>query len=194
MKQFIIATLLLAISLQLYADKFDLSNLKPTKTEVPPIIDGDLSDEIWQKATNVTGFKTFIPDFGKNLSEKTVAYMAYDEDNLYFAFKCYDREPDKIKASITSRDNIGSEDWVCLNLDTYNDQQSITAFYVNPFGIQGDSRYMSGNEDPSIDYVWYSSMYQKTKWDEVDSRERAHDKFIEHNRDFFFKVSNLWRL
>lgn len=83
--------------------------------------------------------------------------MAYDEDNLYFAFKCFDREPDKIKASITARDNIRAEDFVCVNLDTYNDQQSLTAFYVNAFGIQMDSRYMNGNEDASIDYIWYSA-------------------------------------
>ncbi|MCK7527725.1 MAG: hypothetical protein MZV64_63990 [Ignavibacteriales bacterium] len=35
-----------------------------------------------------------------------MAFMAYDAENLYFAFKCYDREPDKIKASVANRDTI----------------------------------------------------------------------------------------
>jgi len=157
MKQLIIAIFFFAITFQLFADKFDRTILQPTKIETSPIIDGDISDDVWENATSVTNFKSFMPDFGKDASERTIAYMAYDEDNLYFAFKCYDKEIDKIKSSITSRDNIRDEDWICVNLDTYNDQQSLTAFYVNPFGIQMDSRYMSGNEDTSIDYIWFSS-------------------------------------
>ena len=30
-----------------------------------PVIDGDLSDEVWQKATEVTGFTQHDPDDGK---------------------------------------------------------------------------------------------------------------------------------
>ena len=97
MKHFLFAFILIALSLQLYSTNDNKVSLKPTKTETAPIIDGDLSDEIWQKAITVTGFKTFIPDFGKDVDEKTIAYMAYDEDNLYFAFKCFDGDPSKIK-------------------------------------------------------------------------------------------------
>ncbi len=157
MRRLIIAIFCIAISLQLSAGKFDRTTIIPTQTDTPPILDGILNDDVWKNAKTVTDFITFMPDFGKDLSEKTIGYIAYDRDNLYFAFKCYDTEPNKIKASITARDNISDEDWVCVNLDTYNDQQSLSAFYVNPFGIQMDSRFMSGNEDASIDLVWYSS-------------------------------------
>lgn len=130
--------------------------LKPLFTKTPPKIDGVMDDEVWKVAPNVTGFKTFIPDFGKDHSEKTVVYMCYDKDNLYFAYKCFDREPDKIKASVTNRDNIRPDDWVCLNLDSFNDQQGLYAFYVNPFGIQGDSKSVGESEDTGMDFVWYS--------------------------------------
>ena len=83
--------------------------------------------------------------------------MAYDAENLYFAFKCYDREPDKIKAALANRDTIRSDDFICINLDSFNDRQSLYAFYVNPLGIQTDSRYASGNEDFSVDFVWSSA-------------------------------------
>ena len=131
--------------------------LRPIFTENAPIIDGSLEDAIWSIAPSVGNFKTFIPDFGKDISENTVVYMAYDKDHLYFAYKCFDREPDKIKATITNRDNISNDDWICLNLDTYNDHQSLTAFYVNPYGIQGDSRFSNNVEDGSSDFVWYSA-------------------------------------
>ncbi len=131
--------------------------LKPIKTETPPEIDGLLDDQVWKTAPSVTGFKSFIPDFGKDLDFRTVVYMAYDEENLYFAYRCFDDEPDKIKASINSRDNIIADDWVCINLDSFNDQQSLYAFYINPHGIQMDSRFSGGLEDRSVDFVWYSA-------------------------------------
>jgi len=139
-----------------------LDPLRPARTQRPPVIDGALDDGIWQECPSVSNFKTFAPDFGKDGTEKTIGYLAYDSENLYFAFRCYDREPDKIKSAVSSRDNVRSDDWVCINLDSFNDQQALYAFYVNPDGIQMDSRYAAGREDFSVDIVWYSAG-QRTK-------------------------------
>ncbi|MBN2265129.1 MAG: hypothetical protein JW775_04865, partial [Candidatus Aminicenantes bacterium] len=111
----------------------------------------------WREAPSVELTRTFIPDFGREASERTVALMAYDAENLYFAFKCYDREPDKIKAALADRDTIRADDFVCVNLDSFNDRQSLYALYVNPLGIQTDSRFAGGNEDFSVDFVWSSA-------------------------------------
>jgi hypothetical protein len=133
-----------------------LPPLSPLRTDTPPVVDGLLNDPVWAQAPSETGFKTWRPDFGKEMHEKTVVYYAYDRENLYFAYRCYDSEPSKIKASIRARDTIREDDWICLNLDTFNDHQSLYAFYVNPLGIQADSRYEGGVEDYTIDVVWYS--------------------------------------
>ncbi len=133
-------------------EKVDLN-----KTLHPPVIDGILDDQTWEEAVRFTDFKTFIPDFGKVMPERTEAWISYDAENLYFAFKCYDSEPDKIVASMKNRDDIRNEDWICVNLDTHNDKQAITGFYVNPQGIQMDSRFVAGKDDISADYVWYSA-------------------------------------
>jgi hypothetical protein len=131
--------------------------LQPLKTDSPPVIDGKLGDALWQQAPQISGFKTFVPDYGLDMADQTVVYYAYDRENLYFAYRCFDREPDKIKGSITRRDNIRSEDWICINLDSFNDQQALYGFYVNPFGIQEDTRFANGREDPGIDLIWYSA-------------------------------------
>lgn len=136
--------------------KETLPPLKPFKADSPPIIDGILDDQIWLSSPIETGFKTWTPDFGLDMAEKTEVYYAYDRENLYFAFKCFDSQPEKIKTSVNSRDNIFSDDWICINLDSFNDQQSLYAFYCNPLGIQGDSRFEGGDEDYSVDVVWYS--------------------------------------
>jgi len=157
MKRYISFYSFFLLVLFLFNTTFAADPLKPFKTETPPKIDGILDDKVWQNAPFVTGFKTWMPDYGIDMVEKTKAFFAYDRENLYFSFKCYDSQPDKIKTSITSRDNVRTDDWVCINLDSFNDQQSLYAFYINPAGIQGDSRYAGGAEDHDFDAVWYSA-------------------------------------
>lgn len=155
LSKLLIVVILIVSSAQIFAGE----SLVPQKTGTPPIIDGILDDPIWKDAVSVTNFKTYIPDFGKEASGETIAYLTYDSRNLYFAFRCFDSEPSKIKATLTTRDNIYQDDWVCINLDSFNDQQSLYTFYVNPLGIQMDSRVPSSveNEDLSVDLVWYSA-------------------------------------
>ncbi len=131
--------------------------LRPARAAKPPVIDGVLDDPVWKETLTVSGFKTFIPDFGHDISEATSACMAYDAENLYFAFDCRDRDPERIKATMASRDTIMTDDFVCVNLDSFNDQQALYAFYVNPLGVQGDSRFAGNGEDFSADFVWSSA-------------------------------------
>lgn len=131
--------------------------VKPVKTSIPPTIDGILSEEVWNNSQGLSGFKTFIPDFGKEIPYNTIVWLAYDDENIYFAFKCYDNEPGKIRVSVDSRDKIRQDDWVCVNLDSFNDQQTLYCIYANANGIQMDTRFAAGNEDLGIDLVWYSA-------------------------------------
>lgn len=146
------------VSFFLCTDRQDAGDrLLPYRTAHAPVIDGQLDDSVWRNAQALTGFRTFIPDFGKDISEKTTVYMAYDAENLYFAFDCHDRDPQRIKATLANRDTIFSDDFVCINLDSFNDRQALYAFYVNPMGVQGDSRFASNQEDFSVDLVWTSA-------------------------------------
>jgi hypothetical protein len=131
--------------------------LRPLRVATPPVIDGNLDEPVWQQAPKVTGFKTWRPDYGFDPTDPTVAWYAYDAENLYFAFRCFDREPTKIKASMTNRDGTIADDWICINLDSFNDQQALYAFYVNPLGVQRDTRFAANREDDGFDAVWYSA-------------------------------------
>jgi len=153
---FFVFSAILFIAFLTYAGD-NLEPLIPHKTDAPPVLDGILDDPVWQKSPSETGFKTYYPDYGKDMPEDTVVYYAYDRENIYFGFRCFDSDPGKIKASVTSRDNIRSDDWICINLDPFNDQQFLHVFYCNPLGIQGDSTFEGGNEDFSVDMVWYSA-------------------------------------
>ncbi|GEM_PF-4375903 len=126
------------------------------------------------------------------------------------------------KTSVAQRDKIVADDWVCINLDSFNDQQGLYAFYINPSGIQMDSRFAGGQEDHDADFVWYSKgvIHDKGYTIEVripfksirySNKDRVEmgvifekvkwdgefylpgNSFLETKRGIFFKASYLWR-
>ena len=52
--------------------------LRPLRTTKPPVIDGKIDDPVWKEAPFVTGFKTFVPDFGLDMVEKTEVWNILD--------------------------------------------------------------------------------------------------------------------
>ncbi len=101
-------------------------------------IDAILDEEAWQKAIKVDANIEVRP--GENIPApvKTEARLAYDKENLYVAIIAYDPNPSKIRAHISERDKISSDDWVLILFDTFNDQQRTYDFMCNPLGIQYD--------------------------------------------------------
>jgi hypothetical protein len=151
-----IAAFCVVVLLLSFSPMFAQEVFRPLRTDAPPTIDGMLDDPVWRSAPSVNRFKTWRPDFGAEMIADTRVFAAYDAENLYFAFRCYDPEPAEIKTSVSNRDNIRSDDWIAINLDSFNDQQSLYVLYANPDGIQGDTRYAGGHEDHDFDLVWYS--------------------------------------
>lgn len=137
-------------------EKFILADKVPGTN--PIIIDGQLEEEMWKQEPLKEVFITIFPHFGKQLTEKTEVWAAYDNNSLYFAFKCYDTQPDRIKTSVVQRDKITNDDQVAVWLDTMNSRQSSYEFFVNPSGIQMDGVSSSvSKEDLTPDFVWDSA-------------------------------------
>lgn len=127
----------------------------------PPKIDGVLDNPLWeQEGLKIENFLQLSPKEKGTPSEKTVAYLGYDEKNLYMAFRCFDSEAKKIRASVTNRDDCIDDDWVIVFLDTFNEKRRAFSFFANPLGIQIDAirTEEGGNDmmDTSWDAVYYS--------------------------------------
>lgn len=136
----------------------DSAARRAIKAEKPPIINGILDDAVWKTAPSISeDFITFTPAYGEIMPKKTNAWIAYDAENIYIAFKCFDNEPDKIKTSTTKRDNIWTDDFIGFLLDTSNNRQEAYEFYVNPNGIQGDMYLVGSSEEQEPDWVWNSA-------------------------------------
>src|SRR4029453_8598274 len=103
-----------------------LAPLRATRLSTPPVIDGALDDEAWTGAPLPTDkWLSYNPLHGDSVAQQTSVWVGYDNDALYFAFRCDDPEPSRIKTSITRRDNIWSDDWVGLSLDALGTGQPL---------------------------------------------------------------------
>lgn len=120
-------------------------------------VDGLRHENHWHHAIEITNFKTYIPDFGLNPSEKTIVYLTSDSRNMYIAAVCHDKQPDKILANLTNRDNLKNDDTFTVEMDIGGSANANIFFTVNPLGIQEDGFVFQNEEtDLNPDKVWYS--------------------------------------
>lgn len=67
-------------------DSRDLPAAVALRVTEPPVIDGRLEDDCWQKAQPLA---TFSERFGRGQAQSpTTAWLAYDEANFYVAYRC----------------------------------------------------------------------------------------------------------
>ena len=149
----------------------DLPNVTLTvpRLEHAPLLDQFLNmrpeGETAARMVKVTGFRQRNPHDGQPASQPTEAYLGYDEKNLYVVFVCFD-DPAKVRARMSRREDIFSDDNVEIMLDTFHDKRRAYAFQTNPLGVQWDAIWTEvphedslgniSNFDSSFDTVWSS--------------------------------------
>ncbi|MBI3484748.1 MAG: carbohydrate binding family 9 domain-containing protein [Acidobacteria bacterium] len=139
------------------------AQLNIPRIDRPPQLEDFLEmrpNEEWQgKLVRLEGFVQRAPDYGRPTSERTEAYLGYDNQNLYVVFVAFDSQPEEIRARLGRREDVRrDEDQVGIYLDTFHDQRRAYQFGSNAVGIQYDSSYSedTGVIDDSFDTVWYS--------------------------------------
>src|SRR5207237_3328420 len=78
------------------------------------------------------------PHNGDPASQRTEAYLGYDEKNLYVVFVCFD-DSAKVRARMSRREDIFDDDTVEIMLDTFHDRRRAYAFQTTPLGVQWDA-------------------------------------------------------
>ena len=128
------------------------------KVEGNIFLDGDLSEDIWKKATKVELEYETSPGENVPATIKTTAYIAENSDSLLIAFIAEDPEPKKIQSSLKARDTAWSDDRVGFKIDPFNNQRKAYAFFVNPIGVQIDALEddVAGSADVEWNGIWYS--------------------------------------
>lgn len=130
--------------------------LRPHPIEEDFEITGTLKHPAWEQAEPLYIKYEVLPDDQAQAPVETMVKVLYSSKNLYVGFVSSDPEPNKIRASISDRDNSFQDDYVGIMLDTFNNDQQAYEFFINPLGVQMDGFRTGNNEDMNFDALWYS--------------------------------------
>lgn len=106
-------------------------------------IDGNLSEPVWSKAARLTDFSEYLPVDGQPAADSTEVLVWYSADAIYFGIRAYELHG-PVHATLADRDNISSDDYVQIFLDTFDDHRRAYVFGANPLGVQADGILSEG--------------------------------------------------
>ena len=115
-----------------------MRSLPVPRTEETMIVNGMLDEPAWKNASVADGF--WMTEKDQWPAEKTEVLVIADEGHLYFGFRAYDGQPDKILAYQTRRDGgLGLDDQVGVELDPFHNHREISTYSINSIGTQDDA-------------------------------------------------------
>lgn len=125
-------------------------------------IDGVIDEATWQTGVPADNFWQYFPSDSVIADMQTSIHMAYDDDMLYVAVKCYSSEDNYITPSLRRDYRAGGNDNISLMFDTYNDQTNAFLFGMNPYGVQREALISGGGTNlngfqTSWDNKWYGA-------------------------------------
>jgi hypothetical protein len=130
--------------------------ISATWVDNPPVIDGELTDKVWQNAQVATHFFRAKEGNTHPAELDTEARVLYDENTLYIGVRCDEPDMKSLRETKTRRDSaVWQNDCIEVMLDTYHDRRNCYIFAINTLGTQTDERV--GNEsvfDMSWDAKW----------------------------------------
>lgn len=127
-----------------------------TRLSQAPVIDGKLDDSCWQSQPNMTGFRELAVD--QPSSEKTQAWVAYDDTAIYLAVRAYDNDMSRVRRLLSDPKSAWTADNIEILIDTNNDRNSYHHFVVNPVNL----RWYRYNRAPRKGTRWQSDWTSAT--------------------------------
>ncbi len=126
-------------------------------------VDGKLDEPVWRTIEPITSFTQTQPDEGAPVSERSEALIFYDDENIYFGFRCYDSHPDRMVHRLGYHDAFTGSDSINIMIDTFRDRRTGYFFSVNSRGIQYDGTVNESQGsgfnaiDAEWDGIWHSA-------------------------------------
>ena len=112
------------------------ATLRATRLSEPLQIDGVLEERVYREVAAIEDFIQQEPDEGAPVTERTEAWIFFDDDAIYVSGRMWDSHPERMVATEMRRDNFGL--WENENfgfvLDTFLDRRNAFMFYVSALG------------------------------------------------------------
>ena len=123
----------------------------------PLQVDGKLDDEVYRSVPPIAAHPGGS-GHGEPSTEKTEAWVMFDENYIYVSARCYESvPPDKWTANELRRDTnqLRQNDTFGVLIDTFHDRRNGYNFYTNPLGGFAD-QVVTDEGNPNTDWnpVW----------------------------------------
>ena len=148
------AMLLLCLNSNAQAQMPKQLTAKRTSQQVK--IDGNINDAAWKDAAIATDLIEFRPKVGakEDPASKSITYLMYDNEGIYFGGYLYERTKDSIASELTGRDGFGNNDFIGIIFDTYKDHLNGYEYFITPLNEQMDAKQSPNNNGNSEDFTW----------------------------------------
>jgi len=120
-------------------------------------VDGRLDEAAWARAVWIADFVQKRPREGAPPSDSMRIAIFYDDDALYVGARMFSRDPSKIQAPLSRRDNTFQAERMWVSFDSYHDKRTAYSFGVTASGVRADWYHASDNENDAnmgFDPVW----------------------------------------
>ena len=120
--------------------------------------DGVLDEAVYGTVPAISGFIQLTPDVGAAATERTEAWILFDETNVYVSARVWDSAPEsQWVANEMRRDTtqLRQNDTFAVLFDTFYDRRNGVLFYTNPLGARADVQITNeGNPNSDWNPVW----------------------------------------
>jgi len=124
----------------------------------PLHVDGRLNEQVYETVPPISGFIQQLPNEGERATERTDAWVMYDDENFYVSGRCWDSAPPSDWAATEMRRdsfNMLNNDLFGFLIDTFYDRRNALLFYANPIGGFVDQAITNeGNPNRDWNPVW----------------------------------------
>ncbi len=106
-------------------------------------LDGALDERIYQTVPPISGFIQVEPDAGQPASERTEAWVFFEEDNVYVAARVWDSAPESqwvVNEMRRDSFNVLQNENVSFAFDTFYDRRNVVIFNITPIGGRMDGQ------------------------------------------------------
>ena len=135
------------------------ATVRAVRLTAPLRLDGVLDERVYDDVQALSDFIQQEPNEGVLATEKTEAWVLFDDDNIYVSARCWDSAPESLWiVNEMRRDsaNILQNEGIHISFDTFYDRRNGVVFAVTPIGgrIDGqttDERNWNGDWNPIWD-------------------------------------------
>jgi hypothetical protein len=144
---------------QWFRDSVGEREFTATRAETPPTIDGALHESVWANAEPIEHFVVY--NDLRLAARETVGRIAWDDENLYVAFECFDPDASALDIPPRQRDRHESVDSVDVLVDSGRDRESFVHYILDAGGNIFDAR-RSEQQDGTLkhDRHWDGNLRQ----------------------------------